>query len=70
MGKEKIEPQHDKADKMKYALSKDSDQPGSLIRVFVVSMKKVGSLTTHKVHSKDSDQTGHTGHFVGFVSAQ
>ena len=36
-------PQHDKTNKMTYAPSEDSDQPGhppSLIRVFAVRMKK------------------------------
>ena len=43
------------------ARSRDSDQPGhlpSLIRVFAVRMKKLGSLATHLAHSEDSDQTG------------
>ena len=37
------EPPHDKTNKMAYAPSEDSDQPGhppSLIRVFAVCMKK------------------------------
>ena len=29
--------------------------------------RKVGSLATHWAHSEDSDQTGRTYHFVGFV---
>ena len=46
-------PTHDKTNKMAYAPSEDSDQPGhppSLIRVFTVRMKKalvLWSLTTH-----------------------
>ena len=69
----------DKTSKMAYAPSEDSDQPWhppSLIRVFAVRMKKLGSLATHWVHSEDSDQTelmphlslrwAHS-HFVGFV---
>ena len=30
--------------------------------------KKLGSLATHWAHSEDSDQTGRTCHFVGFVT--
>ena len=52
---------HDKTNKMTFAHSKDSDQPGhspSLIRVFAVRMMKGWVLlATHKVHSEDSDQT-------------
>ena len=43
------------------APSEDWDQLGylaSLIRVFAVRMKKLGSLAIHWVHSKDTDQTG------------
>ena len=51
------EPAHNKPNKMTRTLSEDSDQPGhppSLIRVFAVHMKKnVGSLASHKAHSKD-----------------
>ena len=36
-------------------------------RVFAVRLKNVGFLATHQTHSKDSDQTGHTGHCVRFV---
>ena len=57
------------------APSEDSDQPGhppSLIRVFTVRIKKLGSLATHWAHSKDPLSViwafaGHTCHFVGFV---
>ena len=51
------------------APSKDSDQPGhppSLIRDFVVAQDP----TFLHADSKHSDQTGRTGHFVGFVSLQ
>ena len=44
-----------------YAPTEDSDQPGhppSLIRVFAVAWRKLGSLNTHWAHSEDSDQTG------------
>ena len=54
------EPPRDKTNKVAYAPSEDSDQPGhspSLIRVFAVRMKKAWFLTTHWVHSEDSDQT-------------
>ena len=71
------EPPHDKTNKMTYAPSENSDQPGhppSLIRVFAVSMKKAWA----SLHSKDPDQTGRmprliwvftgrTGHFVSSV---
>ena len=45
---------------MTCASSEDSDQPGrppSLIRVFVVHLKKVLVLNYPEVHNKDSDQT-------------
>ena len=54
----KYEPSHDRTNKMAFALSEDSDQPGhppSLIRVFPVRMKKA---CAHCAHSEDSDQTG------------
>ena len=39
--------------------------------VATVRLKRFGSLATHNVHSKGSDQTWqlprHTSHFVGFV---
>ena len=41
--------------------TKTQNQPGhlsSLIRVFAVHMKKLGSLATHWAHRKDSGQTG------------
>ena len=41
--------------------SEDSDHPGhlpSLIRVFAVRVKNLGSLATHWAHREDSDQTG------------
>ena len=44
----RFEPQHDKTNKMAYAPSEDSDQPGyppSLIRVFAVRMKKAWTLS-------------------------
>ena len=77
----KIEPEHDKTNKIACAPSKDSDQlghPPSLIWGFAVCMKKPWALSHHKPHSEDSDQTGwiprliwvfagHTGHFVVFV---
>ena len=53
------EPERDKATKMNCGPSEDSDQP-SLIRVFAVHLRKLWSLATHKVHSKDSDQHGHS----------
>ena len=43
------------------APSEDSDQPGhppSLIRAFVVRLKKPWALASHWAHSEDSDQTG------------
>ena len=43
------------------APSEDSDQPGhppSLIRVFAVAWRKIGSLATHEAHSEESDQIG------------
>ena len=55
------EPPHDKTNQMACAPSEDSDQPGyppSLIKVFTVCMKKLGSLAIHWVHSEDSYQTG------------
>ena len=55
------EPVHDKTYKMAYASSEDSDQPvhpHSLIRVFVVSMKKAWILSYLLSTSKDSNQIG------------
>ena len=52
MGKYAYEPQHDKTNKMAFAPSEDSDQPGhppSLIRLFAVSIKKA----TQWAHSED-----------------
>ena len=53
------------------APSEDSGQPGpppSLIRAFPVPTKtSKESLAIHRAQSEDSDQTGQTGHFVGFV---
>ena len=52
---------HDKTNKMACAPSEDSDlsgHPPSLISVFAVRMKKLGSLATHWAHSEDSVQTG------------
>ena len=61
-----LETGHDKTNKMAFAPSKDSDQPGhppSLIRVFAVHMKKACVLSyplshSEDSHSKDFDQTG------------
>ena len=56
------EPQHDKANKLTCAPSKDSDWPGhppSLIRVFPVHMKKLGPYQSI-AHTANSDQTGRT----------
>ena len=75
-----FEPQHDKTNKMMCAPSEDLDQPGhptSLIRVFVVRMKKPLVLSYPQCTAK-TDQTGRmprliwvfverTGHFAGFV---
>ena len=75
------EPLHDKTNKMTCAPSEDSDQLGicSVWSEFSLSARRnPGSLATHWVHSKDSDQivqmsrliwvfAGRTGHFVGFV---
>ena len=71
---------HDKTNKMACAPSEDSDQygyPPSMIRVFAVAWRNLGSFATHKAHSEDSYQTGRmprliwvfggrTCHFVGF----
>ena len=75
-----FEPAYVRTINMTCAPSEDSDQPGhrpSLIRIFTVCMKNLGSLATHWVHSKDSDRTGMfrliwvftrcTWHFLGFV---
>ena len=59
-----IESHRDKTNKMVCAPSEDSDQP-SLISLCCLHEER--SLATHKAHSEDSDQTGHTCHFVGFV---
>ena len=75
-----IEPRHDKANKVTVRPANAQDRPGrapSLIRVFAVRVKKLGSLASHWAHSEDSDQTermprliclrwAHS-HFVGFV---
>ena len=56
-----FEQPHDKTNKMTFAPSEDSDQPGhlpSLIRVFAVSsMGSYGPSFLH-ANSDDSDQTG------------
>ena len=55
----KFEPGHDKTNKMTFARSENSDQPGhppSLIRVFAVRMKKA----IRRAHSKDFGQTAET----------
>ena len=67
---------HDKTNKMAYAPSKESDQPGylpSLIRVFAVRMKKVWVLSYPRLWSDWADtqadlsfRWAHS-HFVGFV---
>ena len=60
----KIEPPHDKTKKMACAPSED---PPSLIKVFAVrSMVGEDQMFLHS-DSEDTDQTGRTGHFVGFV---
>ena len=59
-----IESHRDKTNKMVCAPSEDSDQP-SLISLCCLHEER--SLATHKAHSEDSDQTGRTCHFVGFV---
>ena len=46
----KIEPPHDKTNKMACSPSEDSDQPDQSLRC--------PSLATHWAHSEDSDQTG------------
>ena len=58
------ESHRDKTSKKVCAPSEDSDQP-SLISL--CSLHEERSLATHKAHSEDSDQTGRTCHFVGFV---
>ena len=75
------EPPHDKTNKMAFAPSEDSDQPGTprLIRVFAVCAQWVAEdpVLLH-ADSEDSDQTGRmhrlicvfagrNGHFVGIV---
>ena len=55
------EPPHDKTNKMAFAPSKDSDQPGhppSLIRVFAVRFNEPWVLSYPLSASEDSDQTG------------
>ena len=73
------EPPHDKTNKMTFAVSEDSDQPGhppSLIRVFTVYIEKYSIFLN--ADSEDSDQTGWmprlisvfagcTEHLLGFV---
>ena len=52
---------HDKTYKVAREPSEDSDQTGhppSLIRVFAVRMKKLGSLATHWAHSEDWSDSG------------
>ena len=70
-----------KTNKIECALNEDSDQTGHLppwSESSLTAWRKLGSLATHWVHSKDSDQTGRmprliwifagcTCHFVGFV---
>ena len=72
----KIEPQHDKTNKMACVPSKDSDQPGHLPSLISLlsAWRNLRFLATYWAHSEDSDQTGriwgfdgHTGYFVGFV---
>ena len=81
IGKQLVQPEHDKTNKMTCELSKNSDQDGhmpSLIRVFTVPLKKAQVLSYQKKYTADTDQTGwiprlirtitgHTCHFVGFV---
>ena len=75
------EPRHGKTDKMTFAPSEDSDQPDhppSWAESLLFAWRKLGSLATQWMHSKDSDQTaqmrrliwifaGCTCYFVGFV---
>ena len=63
-----IESHRDKTNKMVCASSEDSDQPGHLPSLIsLCCLHEERSLATHKAHSEDSDQTGRTCHFVGFV---
>ena len=78
------EPPHDKTNKMAYAPSEDSDQPGhppSLIRVFTCAQWVAKDSSFLHADSEDSDQTGQTPrliwvfggrtcHFVGFVMSK
>ena len=68
-----IEPQHDKTNKMTFAPSEDSDQPGHLLSL--ISLRyALNGLFLH-AGSEDSDQTGrligvfagHTDYSVVFV---
>ena len=43
--------EHDKTNKITCVLGKNSDQPGHPHGL--ISLRRVGSLATHKVHSKD-----------------
>ena len=76
-----FEPLHVETNKMTFAPSDDSDQPGhapSLIKVFAVRMKEHSVLSYPLSACENSDQTvrmprliwvigGRTDHFVGFV---
>ena len=81
-----FEPHHDKTNKMACVPSEHSDRPCTQISLgirpvwsesLLSAWRKLGSLATHWVHSKDSDQTGRMprliwvfaerSHFVGFV---
>ena len=77
----KIEPTHDKTNKMTYAPSEDSDQPEhrpSLIKVFACTLRVAKNPMFLHADSGDSDQNGRmsrlvrvfvgrTCHFVGIV---
>ena len=50
------EPPHDKTNKVACAPREDSDQPGH--PPSLISLRWLGSLATHRAHSKNSAQTG------------
>ena len=59
-----IESHRDKTNKMVFAPIEDPNQPNL---ISLCCLHEEQSLATHKAHSEDSDQTGLTCHFVGFV---
>ena len=64
------EPSHDKTNKMAYAPSEDSDQPGhfpSLIRVFAVRVKQAWVLSYPLSAQADLSLHWAHSHFVGSV---